>query len=64
MPSINRRDAQQRADEIGVVNRELARLDAEQVLSLSGSQRASLHGNQQQLLNIYLAAFDIDHDIQ
>ncbi|MCR4510064.1 DUF2157 domain-containing protein [Pseudomonas sp. 32.2.56] len=64
MPNINRNDAQQRADDIGVFNRELARLEAEQVLSLSDSQRASLHGYQQQLLNRYLAAFDIDHDIQ
>ncbi|MFG0721271.1 DUF2157 domain-containing protein [Pseudomonas sp. GLN_6] len=64
MPNINRSDAQQRADDIGVFNRELARLEAEQVLSLSDSQRASLHGYQQQLLNRYLAAFDIDHDIQ
>lgn len=64
MPNINRSDAQQRADDIGVFNRELARLEAEQVLSLSDSQRASLHGYQQQLLNSYLAAFDIDHDRQ
>ena len=64
MPNINRSDAQQRADDIGVFNRELARLEAEQVLSLSDSQRANLHGYQQQLLNSYLAAFDIDHDIQ
>ena len=64
MPNINRSDAQQRADEIGVFNRELARLEAEQVLRLSDSQRASLHGYQQQLLNSYLEAFDIDHNIQ
>lgn len=37
MPNINRSDAQQRADEIGVFNRELARLEAERVLSLSDS---------------------------
>ena len=64
MPNINRSDAQLRADDIGVFNRELARLEAEQVLNLSDSQRAKLHGYQQQLLNSYLAAFDIDHDIQ
>lgn len=64
MPSLNRSDAQQRADDIGVFNRELSRLEAEQVLSLTDSQRSSLHGYQQQLLNSYLAAFDIDHNTQ
>jgi len=64
MLNLNRSDAQQRADDIGVFNRELSRLEAEQVLTLSDSQRANLHGYQQQLLNGYLAAFDIDHDIQ
>lgn len=64
MPPINRSDAQQRADDIGVFNRELARLHVEQVLRLSNEQRASLHGYQQQLLDSYLAAFDIDHTPQ
>ena len=63
MSNINRSDAQQRADDIGVFNRELARLEAEQVLTLNDSQRASLHGYQQQLLNRYLAAFDIDYSV-
>ena len=63
MSTINRSDAQQRADDMGVFNRELARLEAEQVLTLSDSQRASLHGYQQQLLNRYLAVFDIDHSV-
>ncbi len=62
MPTLNRSDAQQRADDIGVFNRELARLEAEQVLLLSEPQRASLHSHQQQLLQSYLAAFDIDHN--
>lgn len=56
MPTLNRSDAQQRADDIGVFNRELARLEAEQVLQLSEPQRASLHRHQQQLLQGYLAA--------
>jgi uncharacterized membrane protein len=64
MPNINRRVAQQRADEIGVFNRELARLEADQVLSLNDNQRARLHDYQQQLLNRYRVAFDIDHDVQ
>lgn len=64
MPNMNRSDAQQRADDIGVFNRELARLEAEQVLSLSDAQRSNLHAYQQQLLGSYLAAFDIDHSSQ
>lgn len=64
MSNINRSDAQQRADDIGVFNRELARLEADQVLSLSDAQRSNLHAYQQQLLNSYLSAFDIDHSNQ
>jgi uncharacterized membrane protein len=64
MSSLNRSDAQQRADDIGVFNRELARLEAEQVLRLSDSQRSSLQRYQEQLLSGYLAAFDIDHNLQ
>lgn len=64
MPHLNRSDAQQRADDMGVFNRELARLEAEQVLSLSDAQRTSLQRYQQQLLGSYLATFDIDHDPQ
>ncbi len=51
MPNLNRSDAQQRADDIGIFNRELARLEAEQVLCLSDSQRASVQDYQQQLLD-------------
>lgn len=64
MPNLNRSDAQQRADDIGIFNRELARLEAEQVLCLSDSQRASVQDYQQQLLDRYRTAFDIDHDTQ
>jgi uncharacterized membrane protein len=64
MPTLNRTDAQQRADEIGVFNRELARLEAEQVLQLSEAQRSHLHSHQQALLAQFRAAFDIDHNSQ
>ncbi|UVE19136.1 DUF2157 domain-containing protein [Pseudomonas sp. LS44] len=64
MPTLNRSDAQQRADDIGVFNRELARLETEQVLQLTPAQHASLRCHQQQLLSSYLAAFDIDHSLQ
>jgi uncharacterized membrane protein len=62
MPATNRTDAQQRADDIGVFNRELARLETEQVLQLSEPQRSRLQDYQQALLAQYRAAFDIDQN--
>lgn len=64
MPGINRSDAQQRADEIAVFNRELARLDAEQVLQLNPIQQQRLRAYQQDLLQGFRTTFDIDHDNQ
>jgi uncharacterized membrane protein len=64
MPTLNRTDAQQRADDIGVFNRELGRLEQEQVLQLSAAQQSLLHSHQQALLAQYRAAFDIDHNRQ
>jgi uncharacterized membrane protein len=64
MPATNRSDAQQRADDIGVFNRELTRLESEQALQLSEPQRSRLHAHQQQLLSTYRAAFDIDQNTQ
>jgi uncharacterized membrane protein len=64
MPTLNRTDAQQRADDIGVFNRELSRLETEQVLQLSEAQRSHLHSHQQGLLAQYRAAFDIDQNSQ
>lgn len=64
MPTLNRTDAQQRADDISVFNRELKRLETEQVLHLNDAQYDALHSYQERLLNRYLAAFDIDHDSQ
>lgn len=64
MPTLNRSDAQQRADDIGVFNRELARLETEQVVQFSEAQRSHLHSHQQALLAQYRAAFDIDHNSQ
>lgn len=64
MPSLNRSDAQQRADAIGVFNTELQRLEAEQVLQLSEPQRSRLQAHQQALLTQYRAAFDIDQNNQ
>ncbi|MBX9913405.1 MAG: DUF2157 domain-containing protein [Pseudomonadaceae bacterium] len=64
MSATNRTDAQQRADAIGVFNRELNRLESEQVLQLSEPQRSRLHEHQQALLAQYRAAFDIDQNSQ
>ena len=64
MPAINRSEAQQRADDIGVFNRELARLESEQVLQLDEPQRRNLYRHQQQLLDSYRHAFDIDQNTQ
>ena len=64
MPTLNRTDAQQRADDIGVFNRELSRLETEQVLQLSEAQRSHLHSHQQALLAQYRASFDIDQNSQ
>ena len=64
MPTLNRTDAQQRADDIGVFNRELARLEAEQALLLTDPQQQSLRAHQQALLMRYRSAFDIDQNSQ
>lgn len=64
MPALNRSEAQQRADDIGVFNRELSRLEAEQVLQLGESQRSHLQSHQQALLAQYRATFDIDQNSQ
>ncbi len=64
MSTLNRSEAQQRADDIGVFNRELARLEREQVLQLSAAQRAGLEQHQRQLLAHLRNAFDIDQDTQ
>jgi uncharacterized membrane protein len=64
MPALNRSEAQQRADDIGVFNRELSRLASEQVLLLDEPQRNRLHAHQQALLAQYHATFDIDQNTQ
>lgn len=64
MTTLNRSDAQQRADAIGVFNAELQRLEDEQVLQLSEAQRSRLQTHQQALLAQYRAAFDIDQNNQ
>lgn len=62
MATLNRTDAQQRADEISTFNRELARLEEARVLQLSTEQRSSVQRYQQQLLEGFLSSFDIDYN--
>jgi hypothetical protein len=64
MATLNRTDAQQRADDISTFNRELARLEEARVLQLSTEQRSSVQRYQQQLLEGFLSSFDIDYNQQ
>ncbi|MEO6173401.1 MAG: hypothetical protein ABIP02_09825, partial [Arenimonas sp.] len=59
MPS-NRLEAQQHADVIHHFERELARLQSEQVLTLSPEQRQSVQNHHATLLQSYAKQFDID----
>ncbi|MDH5534512.1 MAG: DUF2157 domain-containing protein [Betaproteobacteria bacterium] len=58
----SRVEAQQRADEIRVFQRELERLEHERVIALDDAQRAAIECHHQELLARYGKAFDIDHD--
>lgn len=60
--TMSRQDAQARADEIRVFQRELAALQREGVLALTEPQQRLVHEHQQQLLQQYAELFDIDRD--
>jgi uncharacterized membrane protein len=60
----SRTSAQQRADEIRVFRLELARLEQEGALELTGAQREKLTQHQSAMLAQYAASFDIDRDLQ
>lgn len=64
MTSQSRSEAQKRADEIRVFQRECERLKQEGVLHLDGAQRAAIATHHNSLLAKYSAAFDIDTDVQ
>ena len=64
MSASSRTEAQQRADEIGVFQRELERLEREGVLTLTDDQRRAVKDHQRKLLAQYAQAFDIDRDTQ
>jgi uncharacterized membrane protein len=58
----NRAEAQRRADEIRVFNRELARLREEGVIALDDAQRNRVDAHHRELLAQLSAAWDIDRD--
>ncbi len=60
----SRVEAQQRADEIRVFQRELERLERDRVVALDDVQRAAIECYHQELLARYGKAFDIDHDVR
>ncbi len=64
MYASSRMEAQQRADEIRVFQRELERLEREGALTLSPEQRLLLGSHHGKLLAQYAQTFDIDRDIQ
>lgn len=64
MTALSRQDAQNRADEIRVFQRELASLEREGVIALTESQRQRAHEYHQDLLKQYALSFDIDQGVQ
>jgi uncharacterized membrane protein len=64
MSAPSRTDAQQRADDIRIFQRELDRLESEHVVSLSGEQKQALADHHERLLSQYTQDYDIDRDAQ
>jgi uncharacterized membrane protein len=64
MNVLSRTEAQRRADEIRVFRQELARLQAEHVLTLTEEQQQAVTRHHEALLGSYTATFDIDRDQQ
>ncbi|MBU0622923.1 MAG: DUF2157 domain-containing protein [Gammaproteobacteria bacterium] len=62
MNQPSRHEAQQRADQIRVFQRELAQLESEGVLALSAEQGRRVDEHHRQLLGQYAQSFDIDRD--
>ena len=59
-----RSEAQQRADQIGIFQAELARLESEGVLRLDAAQLQAVRGHHDALLAGFAGRFDIDRDAQ
>ncbi len=64
MNAPSRTDAQQRADEIRIFQRELDRLEREGVLILSNVEKRTLADHHERLLARYTQDYDIDRDVQ
>ncbi len=64
MQPIDRAQAQQRANDILVFQRELQRLDQEQAFRLEPAQAQQLADYHLALLDSYRDRFDIDHDLR
>lgn len=64
MDTLSRQDAQTRADEIRIFQRELATLEHDGVVTLDADQRRHIHEHHQTLLEKFASAFDIDRDVQ
>jgi uncharacterized membrane protein len=62
MTAHSKSEAQQRADDIKAFHTELARLEAERVLTLSDAQRVKVQGHHDALLAEWARSFDIDRD--
>lgn len=64
MSAPSRTDAQQRADDIRIFQRELDRLERENIFSLTGEQKRTLTDHHERLLSQYTQDYDIDRDVQ
>ena len=64
MKQPSRIEAQQRADDIQIFRKELARLETEGVLKLADEQRAAVRAHHEELLASFAQAFDIDRDMR
>jgi len=64
MSTPTRTDAQQRADDIRTFQRELDRLERENALSLTETQKRALTAHHDRLLAQYTQDYDIDRDVQ
>lgn len=62
MTASSRTEAQQRADDIGVFRKELARLEGEGILRLDEAQRQALETHHATVLTQLSSRFDIDDD--
>ena len=61
-PAPSRVEAQQRVDDIGTFQDELARLEAEGILRLDPAQRAAIQAHHASLRQQFATLFDVDRD--